>query len=232
MAKRGADDGAGRPVDFPPSAKTRVKRLHQRARYDRESAYALLDAGFLCHIGYVIDDQPFVTPTAYWRQGDWVYWHGSSASRMLRVVKGGVPVCFTVALLDGLVLARSGFNSSVNYRSLMAFGTAERVETAADKIRALDVFIDRLTPGRSAEVRPPTRAEVKATTVLKMQLTEVAIKIRNGPPLDDEEDYALDVWAGVVPIRTAIDPPLDDPRLKTGVPAPAYLNTIRINRLD
>ena len=163
---------------------------------------------------------------------DWVYWHGSSASKMLRKVKEGVPVCLTVAMLDGLVLARSGFHSSVNYRSLMAFGQAELVAEEAEKIRSLDTFIDRLTPGRAAEVRPPTSQEMKATTVLRMKLSEVAMKIRNGPPADDDEDYDLDVWAGVVPIRTVIETPQDDPRLKDGVAAPGYLDEIRINRLD
>ena len=220
---------AERPVDFPPSDKTRVKRLHQRARYDRESAYAILDSGVLCHVGYVIDGQPYVTPTAYWREDDRVYWHGSSASRMLRKVKEGVPVCFTVAMLDGLVLARSGFHHSVNYRSLMAFGRAEEVEDEAEKIRSLDVFIDRLTPGRAAEIRPATSQEIKATTLLRMKLDEVAVKIRNGPPVDDEEDYALDVWAGVVPVRTVVGAAENDPRLKTGVAEPAYLQEIRIN---
>ena len=226
------DPGNGRPLDYPPSEKTRVKRLHERARYDRESAHAILDAGLLCHVGYVIDGQPYVTPTAYWREDDWVYWHGSSASKMLRKVKEGVSVCLTVAMLDGLVLARSGFHSSVNYRSLMAFGQAELVAEEAEKIRSLDIFIDRLTPGRAAEVRPPTSQEMKATTVLRMKLSEVAMKIRNGPPADDDEDYDLDVWAGVVPIRTVIETPQDDPRLKDGVAAPGYLDEIRINRLD
>ena len=223
---------AERPVDFRPTERTRIKRLHQRAHYDRESAYAILDSGVLCHVGYVIDGQPYVTPTAYWREDDSVYWHGSAASRMLRKVKEGVPVCFTVAMLDGLVLARSGFHSSVNYRSLMAFGAAELVEAETEKIRALDAFIERLTPGRAAEVRPATRQEIKATTVLRMKLTEVAVKVRTGPAADDEEDYALDVWAGVVPIRTVIDPPEDDPRLKPGIAAPDYLREIRINAME
>ncbi len=223
---------AERPVDFRPTERTRIKRLHQRAHYDRESAYAILDSGVLCHVGYVIDGQPYVTPTAYWREGDRVYWHGSSASRMLRRVKEGVPVCFTVAMLDGLVLARSGFHHSVNYRSLMAFGQAQAVDEDAEKIRSLDVFINRLTPGRAAEIRPANSQELKATTLLRMKLDEVAVKIRNGPPVDDEEDYALDVWAGVVPIRTVIDPPADDPRLKPGVAAPDYLREIRINAME
>ncbi len=212
-----------RAVDFPPTDKTRIKRLHQRACYDRETVHAILDAGLMCHVGYVIDGQPYVTATAYWREGDQVYWHGSSASRMLRQVKTGVPVCFTVALLDGLVLARSGFHSSINYRSVMAFGSARPVEDEAEKLAALEAFSERLTPGRWAELRPPTKQELKATTVLTMKLEEVAAKVRTGPPADDEEDYALDIWAGVVPIHYALGAPEPDPQLKTGLAAPGYL---------
>ena len=217
-----------RPVDFPPTERTRVKRLHYRACYDRETVHAVLDAGLMCHVGYVIDGQPYVTPTAYWREGDRVYWHGSSASRMLRRLKEGVPVCFTVALFDGLVLARSGFHSSINYRSVMAFGTAEAVEGEADKLRALEAFTERLTPGRWAELRPPTSQEIKATTVLSMALEEVVAKVRNGPPADDEEDYALPVWAGELPVTQSVGQPVDDPRLNDGIAAPAYLGQFKI----
>ncbi len=213
-----------RPVDYPPTEKTRIKRLHQRACYDRETVHAILDAGLMCHVGYVIDEQPYVTATAYWREGDRVYWHGSSASRMLRRVKTGVPVCFTVALLDGLVLARSGFHSSINYRSVMAFGSATPVEDEAEKLAALEAFSERLTPGRWAELRAPTGQEPKATTVLKMTLEEVAAKVRTGPPADDEEDYELDVWAGVLPIHYALSKPENDPRLKAGIAQPDYLS--------
>ena len=215
-----------RPVDFPPTPRTRIKRLGYRACYDRETVYAILDAGLVCHVGYVIDGQPYVTPTAYWRDGDRVYWHGSSASKMLRHVKTGVPVCFTVALLDGLVLARSGFHSSINYRSVMAFGTARPVEDEAGKLAALEAFSERLTPGRWAELRPPNTQELKATTVLTMRLEEVAAKVRNGPPADDEEDYDLDVWAGVVPIHYALGAAVLDPRLKDGIAAPGYLDDV------
>jgi nitroimidazol reductase NimA-like FMN-containing flavoprotein (pyridoxamine 5'-phosphate oxidase superfamily) len=217
-----------RPLDFPPTEKTRVKRLFQRACYDRETVYAVLDAGLMCHVGYVIDGQPYVTPTAYWRDGDRVYWHGSSASRMLRQLKQGVPVCFTVALLDGLVLARSGFHSSINYRSVMAFGTAEQVTGEAEKLAALEAFSERLTPGRWAELRPPTKQEIKATSVMSLRLDEVVAKVRNGPPGDDEEDYALDVWAGELPVRQVTDPPVDDPRLNTGIKAPDYLAQFKV----
>ncbi len=212
---------------FEPTPRTRIKSLHQRAVYEREAVYAILDAGLMCHVGYVIDGQPYVTPTAYWRDGDRVYWHGSSASKMLRHVKTGVPVCFTVALLDGLVLARSGFHSSINYRSVMAFGTAEPVEGEAAKLAALEAFSERLTPGRWAELRPPTKQELKATLVMSLKLEEVAAKVREGPPADDEEDYELDIWAGEVPIRRVVDPAVDDPQLKAGIARPEYLAQVK-----
>jgi nitroimidazol reductase NimA-like FMN-containing flavoprotein (pyridoxamine 5'-phosphate oxidase superfamily) len=215
-------------VDFPPTERTRIKRQHDRAHYDRETVHAILDAGLLCHVGYVIDGQPYVTPTAYWREGDRVYWHGSSASRMLRTLEKGLPVCFTVAMLDGLVLARSGFHSSINYRSVMAFGVADKVEDEAQKLAALEAFMERLTPGRWTELRPVTSQELKATTVMSLGLEEAVAKVRPGPPQDDEEDYELPVWAGVVPVRSVLDPPEDDPRLKAGIGQPAYLKAVRI----
>jgi uncharacterized protein len=205
---------------FSPTARSRVKRLPKRGHYDREAVHAILDAALLCHVGYVIDGQPYVTPTAFWREGDRLYWHGSSASRMLRAQSAGLPVCLTVAHLDGLVLARSGFHHSLNYRSVMAFGTAHKVDDPAEKVAALDAFVDRLYPGRRAEIRPNTAQEVKATTVLSMVIEEASAKIRTGPPVDDEEDYALPCWAGVIPIRTIVDPALTDPRLAPGVAWP------------
>ncbi len=214
--------------DFAPTPRTRVKRQGMRAHYNRETVYGILDAGLMCHVGYVIDGQPYVTPTAYWRAGERVYWHGSSASKMLRRLENGVPVCFTVALLDGLVLARSGFHSSINYRSLMAFGTAEEVEGDERKLAALEAFTERLTPGRWAELRPVTKQELKATTVMSMKLEEVVAKIRPGPPADDEADYALDIWAGVVPVKTVIGEAEDDPRLTVGIAQPGYLKKVRI----
>ncbi len=214
--------------DFQPSERTRIKRLHQRAVFDRKTVYEILDAGLMCHVGYAIDGQPYVTPTAYWRVDDRVYWHGSSASKMLRAVEKGIDVCFTVAHLDGLVLARSGFHSSINYRSVMALGVAEKVSDEAQKLAALEVFTERLTPGRWAELRPVNKQEIKATTVLSLKLEEVACKVRTGPPGDDEEDYSLDVWAGVVPIATMIGAPEDDPRLKAGIAQPAYLREVKI----
>src|SRR5262245_9670236 len=172
---------------FTPTKRTKVKRLAKRGQYDRESVYKILDAGAICHVGYVIEGSPYVTPTAYWRHGDRVYWHGSSASRMLRS-SVGTQVCLTVAMLDGLVLARSAFHHSVNYRSDMCFGTAEKVEDPALKLQAMIDFVERLHPGRGNELRPVTEQEIKATTILGMDLNECVAKVRVGPPVDDEED--------------------------------------------
>lgn len=208
---------------YTPTAKTRVKRLPKRGHYDRETVYRILDAGLVCHVGYVIDGQPYVTPTAYWRQGNRVYWHGSSASRMLRTVSQGVPVCFTVTHFDGLVMARSAFHHSINYRAVMAFGTAHMVKDKAAKLAALEDFVERIYPGRWAELRPVTPQELKATTVLNMELEEVSAKIRTGDPVDDEPDYALPIWAGVLPLEVTAGRPRPDARLAAGVPVPAYL---------
>jgi nitroimidazol reductase NimA-like FMN-containing flavoprotein (pyridoxamine 5'-phosphate oxidase superfamily) len=182
---------------------------------------AILDAAMLAHIGYVIDDQPYVTPTAFWREGDRLYWHGSSASRMLRSQAGGVPVCVTVTHMDGFVMARSDFHHSINYRAVMAFGTAAIVDDAAAKRRALDHFVDGLFPGRSATLRPTNAQEFKATTLVGMTIEEASAKIRTGGPVDLEEDYALPIWAGVIPLRTVVDAPLADTRNLPGVAAPA-----------
>ncbi len=225
-----AADGApgSATIDYPPTQRSRLKRQHERALYDRESVHAILDAGLLCHVGYTIDGQPYVTPTCYWRQGERVYWHGSSASTMLRRQAQGVPVCFTVSLLDGLMLARSGFHSSINYRSVMAFGEAEKVTGEAEILAALEAFQERLTPGRWSELRPVTNQELKATTVMSLELKEVAAKVRPGPPSDDEADYGLPVWAGVVPIRYEIGAPEDDPRLAPGIAQPDYLGDVSV----
>ncbi len=229
MDEYSASATAGAPRDdFQPTARTRIKRLHERGHYDRKTVYEILDAGLVCHVGYVIDGQPYVTPTAYWRTGGRVYWHGSSASKMLRHLKGGVPVCFTVSLLDGLVLARSGFHSSINYRAVMALGRAQLVADRDEKLAALAAFSERLTPGRWRELKPPSEQELKATTVISLELDEVAAKVRTGPPKDDEEDLALPVWAGVVPVATVVGRPEADPRLSTDITEPAYLRQISI----
>jgi nitroimidazol reductase NimA-like FMN-containing flavoprotein (pyridoxamine 5'-phosphate oxidase superfamily) len=215
-------------IDYPPGEHSRIRRSPLRAHYDRETVHAILDAGLLCHVGYVIDGQPYVTPTAYWRKGERVYWHGSSASKMLRHLKQGPRVCFTVSLMDGLVLARSGFHSSVNYRAVMAFGPAELVESEAEKLTALEDMMERIVPGRWPGLKPPSKQELKATTVVSLKLEEVAAKVRQGPPVDEPEDYALDIWAGVVPLGTATGAAEDDPRLKAGIARPENLAAIRI----
>jgi nitroimidazol reductase NimA-like FMN-containing flavoprotein (pyridoxamine 5'-phosphate oxidase superfamily) len=208
---------------FKPTARTRVKRLPKRGHYDRETVYAILDAGVLCHVGYTIDGLPYVTPTSYWREGDHIYWHGSSASRMLRTLEKGVPACLTVTHMDGFVLARSGFHHSINYRAVMAFGTAQAVTEPKAKLAALEAFIERLFPGRWPELRPVNDQELKATTVLGMPLDEVSAKVRTGGPIDDAPDYALPIWAGVLPLGIAVGAPQPDDRLVAGTTLPAYL---------
>jgi hypothetical protein len=215
---------------FAPTEKSKVKRLHERGHYDRETVFAILDAGLIAHIGYVIDGQPFVTPTAYWRDSDRLYWHGSAASRMLRTQAKGIPVCLTVTHLDGLVLARSGFHHSINYRSVMAFGTAQIVEDAAEKVVHLNRFVDRALPGRNATLRPIDPQEAKGTSVLFMDIEEASAKVRIGPPKDDEPDYALDCWAGVIPIAQVVGVAVPDPKLKAGVDWPEHLRLFTENR--
>ena len=212
--------------EFAPTERSRVKRLHQRAHYDRETIYRILDAGFVCHVGYTIDDHPYVTATSYWRDDDRIYWHGSSASRMLRQLKTETPVCINVSLIDGLVLARSGFHHSINYRTVMLFGKAAVLNGHEEKVEALRRFTERVIPGRWDELRPPTTQEIKATTVLSMPIEEAVAKERSGPPVDDEEDYQLDIWAGELPLRLTTRAPIADPRLKPGLPIPPYLDDV------
>jgi nitroimidazol reductase NimA-like FMN-containing flavoprotein (pyridoxamine 5'-phosphate oxidase superfamily) len=208
---------------------TRVKRLPERGRYDRETVHAILDAGFVCHVGYAVDGHPVVTPTSYWREDDHVYFHGSSASRMLRTLSDdGVPCCLTVTHTDGLVLARSAFHHSVNYRSVMLFGTARPVTDEAAKARALEAFVERLYPGRWATLRPMTAQERKATSVLRLEIDEASAKIRAGAPKDDEEDYALPIWAGVVPLTMTVGQPVPDDRLAGGVETPEHVRRFRL----
>jgi nitroimidazol reductase NimA-like FMN-containing flavoprotein (pyridoxamine 5'-phosphate oxidase superfamily) len=204
-----------------PSQRTRVRREPQRGAYARERIDAILDAGLVCHLGFVHDGHPFVIPTLYGRVGNEVYVHGSSASRMLRALKVGVDACLTVTLVDGLVLARSIFNHSINYRSVVVLGRAVEVTDSAEKVRALEVFSERILPGRWAGVRQPTELELKATSILRMPLDEASAKIRRGPPKDDEDDYELEVWAGVIPLSLVAAGPVADPRLSFDVPPPA-----------
>ncbi len=208
---------------YAPTGRSKVKRLPKRGAYDHATVHAVLDAGLLGHVGYVMDGQPFVTPTAYWREGTVLYWHGSSASRMLRHLEAGMPACLAASHLDGLVMARSGFHHSINYRSVMAFGTARLVADAHDKLAALEAFVARLYPGRWDAVRPPTAQELKATKMIAMEIDEASAKIRTGAPVDDEEDYALPIWAGVIPVASVIGAAVDDPRLTPGVAFPPHL---------
>ena len=188
--------------DLRVTERSKVKRVPKRAAYDRATVDAILDAGLMCHVGYVIDGAPYVTATCYWRHGDRVYWHGSAASRMLRTVTSGVPVCFTVSHLDGLVMARSGFHHSVNYRGVTLFGEAVKIEDPAEKLATLKDFTDRLTPGRWEELRETTDQELKGTTICALTIDEGSAKVRSGGPVDDEPDYDLNVWAGIVPITS------------------------------
>ncbi|MEW6641246.1 MAG: pyridoxamine 5'-phosphate oxidase family protein [Pseudomonadota bacterium] len=218
---------------FPTTERNRMKRYHERGSYDRDAVFAVLDAGLLCHVAYVIDGQPYCTPTIHWREDDVLYWHGSSASRMLRHLRGGTPACLTVSHLDGLVLARSGFNHSVNYRSAMCFGTARIVDDAAAKARALNGIVDRFYPGRAATLRPTTEQEIKATTVIAMRIEDAAAKSRAKGVADDEEDYDFPVWAGVIPVRAVVGADEPCPRLMPGVTRPEGLAAYREGaRLD
>jgi len=212
-------------TDFKPTARSRVKRLNKRAHYDRATIYAILDAGFICHVGYAIDGQPYVTPTAYWREGDHVYWHGSAASRMLRHLEKGVECCLTVTHLDGLVLARSGFHHSLDYRSAMLFGHAHKVTDPAAKLAKLENFVNRIAAGRWEGLRPVNKQELKATTVLGMEIAEASAKVRAAGVVDDEADYQLPIWAGVVPVRMVAGPARDDGRLAAGTRRPTHVES-------
>ena len=212
---------------FVPTTRSKLRRLPKRGHYDRETVFGILDAGFICHIGYIIDGQAYVTPTAYWREGDAVYWHGSSASRMLRSLEKGADCCLTVTHIDGLVLARSAFHHSLNYRSVMVFGKAYKVEDPGEKLARMEAFVERMYPGRWPGLRPVTAMELKTTSVLGMHLDEASAKLRSGPPLDDEPDYALPVWAGVVPVHPVAGAPVDDARLAKDIKAAANLADFR-----
>jgi hypothetical protein len=215
---------------FPISPRNRVKRNHDRGSYDKAAVFAVLDAGLLCHVSYVIEGQPYCTPTLFWRDDDVLYWHGSSASRMLRHLKVGTPACLTVSHLDGLVLARSGFHHSANYRSAMCFGTAHLIEDPEEKLKALTDVVDRFYPGRTATLRPVNPQELKATTVVRMRIDEASAKVRAKNVVDDEEDYDLPVWGGVIPVATVIGAEDPCPRLVAGVKRPANLAAYREGR--
>jgi nitroimidazol reductase NimA-like FMN-containing flavoprotein (pyridoxamine 5'-phosphate oxidase superfamily) len=198
---------------YLPTGRTKVRRLRKRAVYDKTEVHAILDEGFMCHVGFVRDGQPFVIPTLYARHGETLYIHGSGVSRMLKTLGTGADVCVTVTLIDGYVLARSAFHHSMNYRSVVILGRARLVSATREKMRALKIITDHVVPDRWAEVRGPNELEMKQTAVLALRLKEVSAKVRAGPPVDDEEDYALPVWAGVVPVRPHLGDPLPDARL-------------------
>lgn len=206
--------------------RTAFRRMPKRGSHDPKDVYAILDAAFLAHVGFNVNSQPFVIPTLYGREGDKLYLHGSAASRMLLELESGAPVCVTVTLVDGLVLARSAFHHSMNYRSVVAFGTARKIDDAR-KTHALRVISENVIAGRWSDVRSPTEKELKVTTVLEFSMEEVSAKVRTGPPLDDEEDYALPVWAGLLPLQLLAKSPEPDPRIVNGVAVPEYVKCYR-----
>jgi uncharacterized protein len=211
----------------PASERTRLRRRPERGRYDRETIDAILDAALVCHLGFDVDGQPFVIPTTFARVGDHLYVHGSAAGRTMRALATGAPVCVTVTLLDGLVLARSAFHHSMNYRSVVVLGRAVEVTDTQERLAAFEAIVEHALPGRWAEVRWPTAQELRATTVLRLPLDEASAKVRRGGPIDDEEDLALDCWAGVIPLRLTAEEPLAEPDLRPGIPLSAAADTYR-----
>jgi len=205
-----------------PTERTRVVREPQRGVYDRETIHTILDEGLVCHIGFSMDGQPYVIPTLYGRVGEAVYFHGSAASRMLRGLSDGAEVCLTVTLVDGIVLARSVFNHSMNYRSVVALGKATLVDAPQEKLEALRAFTEKILPGRWDDARQPNEKELKATSVLRLPLTEASAKVRTGPPEDDAPDYGFPIWAGVIPLRVIAGAPVRDEKCDPGIPLPAY----------
>ncbi|WP_417782597.1 pyridoxamine 5'-phosphate oxidase family protein [Terasakiella pusilla] len=197
---------------YPVTPRTRVKRGHQRATYDRALVHAVLDEAYLCHVGAKMADRPMVQPTFHWRDGDKLYIHGSSKNGLFQTLIDGEEACITVTILDGLVMARSAFHHSANYRCVMIFSKATVIEQEAEKLRILDLMMKKITPERMEGVRAPNPQELKATTVLEFDISEVSAKVRSGPPVDDEEDYSLPVWAGVIPLTQTREKPVDDPR--------------------
>ena len=215
---------------FTPTKRTRLKRLSKRASYERKIVYQILDEAFICHVGFIESDHPVVIPTAYGRREDILYLHGSAASRMLRSLAEGSSVCVTVTLLDGLVLARSAFHHSMNYRSVVVFGKASAVKDPKDKLDALRTISEHILPGRWADARQPNSTELQQTLILRIQLAEASAKIRTGPPVDEEADYDFPVWAGEVPLSMNASPPVADPRLRSDLEAPPYTEPSRFRQ--
>jgi nitroimidazol reductase NimA-like FMN-containing flavoprotein (pyridoxamine 5'-phosphate oxidase superfamily) len=216
---------------FTPTKRTRLKRLPQRASYERRIIYEILDEAFVCHVGFIDSDQPVVIPTAYGRSGNMLYLHGSAASRLLRALANRTPICVTVTLLDGLVLARSAFHHSMNYRSVVIFGVAAVVKSPRQKLSALRTISEHILPERWADVRRPSKIELQQTLVLRLPLVEASAKVRNGPPIDEETDYSLPVWAGEMPLSLAFRKPIADSRLRPGIQTPAYIRSARARSL-
>jgi nitroimidazol reductase NimA-like FMN-containing flavoprotein (pyridoxamine 5'-phosphate oxidase superfamily) len=215
-------------VRKPPSDRVRIRRKRERGAYDRETIEQILDEALIAHLGVVdADGQPFVVPTLHARHGDVVYCHGSPAGRTLKALAAGAPACLTVSLIDGLVLARSAMHHSANYRSVVILARARLLVDPAEKLRALEAIVEQLVPNRWAEVRPPSENEMKATAVLALPLDEASAKVRTGPPLDDEEDYAMDTWAGVIPLSLSPGTPTPDPRLDGKIPLPGHVSAYR-----
>ncbi len=210
-----------------PTERTRVKRMNENARYDEATIHAILDAQPMCTVGYVFKGAPYVTPTLQWREGNHIYWHGSAASRMLEACEE-TQVCVNVTLFDGMVMARSAFEHSCNYRSVMAFGAAHKVVDRIEKEARLKAMVEQLFPGRWDMLRTMKEKELKATTILGLELNEVSAKVRSGPPIDDEDDYGLPIWAGVIPLQTVSMPAIDDPRLIVGLVAPDHVGKFKI----
>jgi nitroimidazol reductase NimA-like FMN-containing flavoprotein (pyridoxamine 5'-phosphate oxidase superfamily) len=214
------------PADMPASDRVRLRRYHWLAKYDRDNINAIIDAGMFCQVGYVFEGAPYVTPTSHWRIDDHVYWHGSSASRMLKAQEKNIPVCFSVTHVDGIVFARAAYNHNILYRSVMAFGDAA-VTTEEEKRHVLSVFTDRLAPGLWDYARLPSEQELKSTKVIKLKLDEVAAKINEGLPTDEEPDLSSDRWAGMVALELVQKPPVADPRLKPEIEMPEFVRSFR-----
>ena len=215
---------------FPKTRRNTVKRLPNRGDYDRAMIYPIIDTALICHVGFVIDGQPYVIPTIHARSDDSLILHGSAASRMFEHIASGEPICVTVTHVDGLVLARSTFHSSMNYRSAVVFGRGQLIEEQQEKLAALAVLTEKLMPGRWADTRQPTAQELKATSVIRMQIESASAKTRTGPANDDEEDYALAMWAGVLPMQMGWGQPIDDPRLAEGIRLPEYITQVLLSK--
>jgi nitroimidazol reductase NimA-like FMN-containing flavoprotein (pyridoxamine 5'-phosphate oxidase superfamily) len=209
--------------NFIPTEKTKVNRLPKRGFYDKETIYSILDEGIVCHVGFIINDKPFVIPTAYVRVDDYIYIHGAKSNQMINAINEGSEACITVTLLDGYVLARSAFHHSMNYRSVVIFGKGKIVEDDEEKMSALKAFTEHVVKGRWDDVREPSEKEMNTTSVLKFPIEEASAKVRTGPPVDDKDDYDMNVWAGVLPVKTMFGEPIRDGQLKENVSVPGYL---------